>query len=126
MKEDSMDCPRCGLVNPPTAQRCDCGYDFLSRKVETPCFRQGLPTTIKAYIALVVVANVLMGLRAILSQSVHSAIVAVLFATAVYPLYLQLLKKKSWARTALAVLTFPVGTALLLTREVKLYMLQKD
>jgi hypothetical protein len=36
------------------------------------------------------------------------------------------LKKKSWARTALAVLTFPVGTALLLTREVKLYMLQKD
>jgi hypothetical protein len=121
-----MDCPRCGLVNPPMAQRCDCGYDFLSSKVETPYFRQGLPTTIKGYIALVVVANFLMGLRAILSESIHSGIVAVLFAAVVYPLYLQLLKKKSWARTALAVLTFPVGTALLLTREVKLYMLQKD
>jgi len=25
-----MNCPRCWLVNPVTAQRCDCGYDFLS------------------------------------------------------------------------------------------------
>ncbi len=23
-----MDCPKCKLVNPPTAERCDCGYDF--------------------------------------------------------------------------------------------------
>src|SRR5438105_3443638 len=23
-----MDCPRCGLINPPTALRCDCGHDF--------------------------------------------------------------------------------------------------
>ena len=21
-------CPRCGLLNPPKAGRCDCGYDF--------------------------------------------------------------------------------------------------
>lgn len=27
------DCPRCGLVNPPSAQRCDCGYDFGARRV---------------------------------------------------------------------------------------------
>ena len=26
-----MDCPQCGLLNPPTAQRCDCGYDFTRR-----------------------------------------------------------------------------------------------
>lgn len=26
-----MDCPQCGLLNPPTAQRCDCGYDFVRR-----------------------------------------------------------------------------------------------
>jgi hypothetical protein len=25
-------CPRCNLINPPDAVRCDCGYDFLSRK----------------------------------------------------------------------------------------------
>lgn len=24
----SKDCPCCGLVNPPSAQRCDCGWDF--------------------------------------------------------------------------------------------------
>lgn len=23
-----MDCPTCGLVNPPEASNCDCGYDF--------------------------------------------------------------------------------------------------
>ena len=23
-----MDCPKCGLITPPTAQLCDCGYNF--------------------------------------------------------------------------------------------------
>jgi hypothetical protein len=30
----SIECPLCGLVSPPTAVRCDCGYDFVSKKVE--------------------------------------------------------------------------------------------
>ena len=29
-----MNCPRCGLINPETAQRCDCGYDFISKSVQ--------------------------------------------------------------------------------------------
>lgn len=28
-----MDCPKCGLVNPPEAQRCDCGFDFRTHRV---------------------------------------------------------------------------------------------
>jgi hypothetical protein len=32
-----MDCPTCGLANPPEALRYDCGYDFAARKPsETP------------------------------------------------------------------------------------------
>jgi hypothetical protein len=29
-----MDCPNCKLVNPPTATRCDCGYDFQTNTME--------------------------------------------------------------------------------------------
>jgi hypothetical protein len=28
-----QDCPRCGLISPAEAQRCDCGYDFDLRRV---------------------------------------------------------------------------------------------
>ena len=28
-------CPRCGLYNPESAERCDCGYDFASGEVKT-------------------------------------------------------------------------------------------
>jgi hypothetical protein len=27
---EAKDCPKCGLANPPEAQRCDCGWDFVS------------------------------------------------------------------------------------------------
>lgn len=30
----AQDCPVCGLVNPPSAQRCDCGYDFVARRLK--------------------------------------------------------------------------------------------
>ena len=29
-----MICPACGLINPDSAQRCDCGYDFAARKIK--------------------------------------------------------------------------------------------
>jgi hypothetical protein len=31
-----MNCPRCGLINPETAQRCDCGHDFISKRAGKP------------------------------------------------------------------------------------------
>ncbi len=31
-----MECPQCRLFNPPTAQFCDCGYDFHGKR---PLFR---------------------------------------------------------------------------------------
>lgn len=30
-----MQCPQCGLFNPSSAQRCDCGYDFVARTAAT-------------------------------------------------------------------------------------------
>jgi hypothetical protein len=30
----AMKCPNCGLLNPESAQKCDCGYDFLAQKIE--------------------------------------------------------------------------------------------
>jgi hypothetical protein len=29
-----MECPNCGLLNPPTSERCDCGFDFSSRAMK--------------------------------------------------------------------------------------------
>jgi uncharacterized membrane protein YhaH (DUF805 family) len=28
----AIECPQCGLLSPPEAQRCDCGYDFVKRR----------------------------------------------------------------------------------------------
>jgi len=30
-----MKCPNCGLFNPESAERCDCGYDFKSNTMKT-------------------------------------------------------------------------------------------
>ena len=31
-----MRCPNCGLINPESAMRCDCGYDFDSKSMKNP------------------------------------------------------------------------------------------
>jgi hypothetical protein len=30
----ATDCPKCGLLNPSGTARCDCGFDFVSNRVE--------------------------------------------------------------------------------------------
>jgi hypothetical protein len=30
------ECPKCGLVTPDSADRCDCGYDFRNGMVRSP------------------------------------------------------------------------------------------
>jgi hypothetical protein len=31
---EAWDCPKCGLVNPPESQVCDCGYDKVARQLD--------------------------------------------------------------------------------------------
>ncbi|MGO8813615.1 MAG: hypothetical protein ACLQVG_02975 [Terriglobia bacterium] len=118
-------CPRCALINPPTAQRCDCGYDFKTRKIESPYFRQELPGSIRDFTIFLTIWQVL-GALLVLSINWQHAVAVGIWSALVWPTYFQLKKKKSWARLVLAVLTAPIGSFLLLTREVKLYMLQRD
>jgi hypothetical protein len=42
-----MKCPACGLFDPPSAQLCDCGFDFVAKRVTTADGRpKRLPTGI--------------------------------------------------------------------------------
>ena len=41
-----MKCPSCGLINPETAQLCDCGYDFEKQEVTTPSPASASPGTL--------------------------------------------------------------------------------
>ena len=66
----AQDCPKCRLVNPATAQRCDCGYDFVSHRVERPYFRgkdvRRVATTVALGIAGAILAIILWQLGRVL------------------------------------------------------------
>ena len=47
-----IDCPQCGLINPPEAQRCDCGYDFVAGKSTRPYVKGANLTTVDWLVCL--------------------------------------------------------------------------
>lgn len=121
-----MDCPRCGLINPDSAQRCDCGYDFITKKVEKPYEEQGLPKEIKTWLIIVIVVNLIFIIRSLLSDDLMTIVEIVIWSAIICFLYSQLVKRKNWARIALVILSFPIGLILGLSREAKLYCLQSE
>ena len=118
-----MDCPRCGLINPNTALRCDCGYDFDSKTVEKSYALQQRPKGLRSYLIVVLVLGGLHLLRSLSSGDAIGLLIGVVWMPFVYWLYRKLVRKKNWARIALIVLTFPLGLWLV-GSETRLYCLQ--
>jgi hypothetical protein len=117
-----MQCPRCRLFNPAYAMRCDCGYNFQARAVDRT-FDQvpTLPTAIKVFLVWDAVMMIAFLARLLTTDFdlMTPGIIAWCIADPV--LCLLLLRRKNWARYALAIVTFPLGAVLLLRREVKSY-----
>ena len=121
-------CPRCGLWSVGSALRCDCGYDFEKGTVEETYYKTELPKDIKTFFIFIVVLNLVAGISSFVTgmntDNFISLAIIVVWSILVYWLYYQLVQKKNWARILLVVLTFPLGLFLLMSNDVKLYMLQ--
>lgn len=96
-----MKCPRCGLFNPDIAGRCDCGYDFTTKTVEKAYFEQKLPNVIKTFFIVLILANGLNTIASLRSENSYWITFNLLWTVIVYPLYLQMTRRKAWARYAL-------------------------
>ena len=137
-----MECPICGLINPESAQRCDCGYNFDKGTMEKPYYIQKPPEDFKSlnniyiilhfifftiYIGCFLIFFLLWVGNApplLVILSIISIIVT--YCCFYYFLYLQLKKRKNWARITLVIITFTYGTFYFNSQELKLYCLQKE
>jgi len=132
-----MKCPICGLINPEPAQRCDCGYDFDKGTMEKPYYIQkpredskASKVLITAYIILhIIFYTIFIGMFFVIFFNTPP--MPVFWSIVTYYgflcfLYLQLRKRKNWARITLVIITFPFGSSYYSSQEFKVYCLQKE
>jgi len=54
-----MDCPKCKLVSPPGAERCDCGYDFKTGTMKESYLTDRDKQLSKPQIGVAIIASLL-------------------------------------------------------------------
>jgi uncharacterized membrane protein HdeD (DUF308 family) len=121
-----MQCPNCGLINPNTAQTCDCGYNFQEGGIEKLYVGpQKLPIWVKTLVIITVTLYTLSIISYFSGPFKQKLIINIIFLGLVIFGYHQLLQRKNWARYLLGILTLPFGVLLLTSPEVRLYCFQK-
>lgn len=62
-----MECKNCGLLNPDTAMRCDCGYDFATRTMQASYLvKPATPVSDKWVRQYAVACGVVLGIQVLL------------------------------------------------------------
>jgi hypothetical protein len=117
------ECPTCRLLNRDVAQRCDCGYDFCSGK--QAYLSQPLPRYARYWLIFVIALSILTSVNACVSGAPFPIVISALWTGMIGALYRALVRRSNGARIALAILTFPIGTFILLTPKVRLYCRQE-
>jgi len=105
--------------------RCDCGHDFESKTVEKPYFTQELPREIRTWLIFMIVCGGVLVVALATFADMTRLAEAAAYTLVVYWCYVNLVRKKNWARVVLILLTFPVGLTLF-GSDVRLYCLQVE
>lgn len=106
-------CPKCRLVSPEQAARCDCGFDFAAGELRESYLPaavwERIPREVRTFaFTLTLLGAALLLLRGLAGQP-FSVLGFVIWAAIINFLALQFSARKRWARTALAMLTLPIG-----------------
>lgn len=134
----SKKCPVCKLISTASAQRCDCGYDFISNTQESPYFKPKshfvrsafsshiIPKDMNLYFIILASLMSLSAVFSLIAGDKIRLIGSLIWGIIIIWLYKKLVQKKNWARIALAIITFPLGLVFGLSTDVKTFIQQKN